>query len=287
MSEMRAFYAILPANVRYDKDLPPTAKLVYAEITALCNEKGYCWAQNKYFEDLYDISRRTIINYLNILEKKGYIVRENIYKEGTKEIIARHIRLPESMTNNNSQHGENNDIDHDDIKENDEDSAYNVADDEEKIPKEASDYNDPEVCTTPGAAHCTTPGATHCTYNNISGILNNNNINNNISTNTLEESCQNDQQTKIDAIARKTGWEKTGRFCPKCFKPIYKKRMSNSAGEYWLLGHPDFRTGGCSWTTKIFTDTLSQADIDRLKKEQSQEQKENIKKFQDLAGSLF
>lgn len=67
------YYAILPAIIRYDKDLAPNAKLLYAEITCLCNEKGYCWATNKYFSNLYSVSDRTIQNLLKQLIDKKYI----------------------------------------------------------------------------------------------------------------------------------------------------------------------------------------------------------------------
>ena len=35
------YWAVLPACVRYDTDLPPNAKLLYAEISSLCDARGY------------------------------------------------------------------------------------------------------------------------------------------------------------------------------------------------------------------------------------------------------
>lgn len=87
----KAYYAIIPANVRYDKDLVPNAKLLYGEITALCNEKGHCWASNQYFAELYNVSDRTIKNWISQLADKGYIQRSVKYREGTKEIEQRKL----------------------------------------------------------------------------------------------------------------------------------------------------------------------------------------------------
>jgi gas vesicle protein len=89
----RSYYAIIPANVRYDKDLTPNAKLLYGEITALCNEKGYCWASNSYFSDLYSVSKTSISKWINQLVAKGYIKSTIQYKEGTKEILNRYITI--------------------------------------------------------------------------------------------------------------------------------------------------------------------------------------------------
>lgn len=39
------YYAIIPATVRYDNRLKPTEKLIYGEITALANKKGYLYTE--------------------------------------------------------------------------------------------------------------------------------------------------------------------------------------------------------------------------------------------------
>lgn len=94
-SVQRNYYAIIPANVRYDQRLSPNAKLLYGEITALCNEKGYCWARNKYFSSLYKVSDRSIKNWIKQLTSYGYIKSEIIYNQNSKEVEARYLTLPE------------------------------------------------------------------------------------------------------------------------------------------------------------------------------------------------
>ena len=87
------FYAIIPAFIRYDKDLQPNAKLLYGEITALSNEKGFCWAENEYFANLYNVSKTSISKWISSLIKKQYITSEIVYKQGTKEIEHRYLRI--------------------------------------------------------------------------------------------------------------------------------------------------------------------------------------------------
>ena len=89
----KSYYAVIPANIRYDESLPPNAKLLYGEITALCNSEGYCWASNKYFAELYGVSVVSISKWINALASRGYISSQIIYKEGTKEIINRYITI--------------------------------------------------------------------------------------------------------------------------------------------------------------------------------------------------
>ena len=94
----KSYFAVLPANVRYDTRLKDKAKLLYGEITALCNEKGFCWASNNYFAELYSISKGTVSKLLSELKKYGYINIELIYKGNSKEVKKRIIALLSNST---------------------------------------------------------------------------------------------------------------------------------------------------------------------------------------------
>ena len=93
MEDKPNYYAIIPADIRYDKSLKDKAKFLYAEITALCNKDGYCFASNKYFADLYGVRKETISRLLNGLKNRGYIEIKLEYDEKTKEIKRRLIYL--------------------------------------------------------------------------------------------------------------------------------------------------------------------------------------------------
>ncbi len=87
-----SFFAIIPAPVRYHPTLPPAAKLLFGEITALCSVEGYCWAQNPYFVFLYGVDRSTVKRWLAALSDAGFIRVE--YNRQTGE---RHIFLRETV----------------------------------------------------------------------------------------------------------------------------------------------------------------------------------------------
>ena len=97
MDEKPSYFAVIPANVRYDRELKPNEKLLYGEITCLTQKTGECWASNNYFAELYGVDKSTISRYISNLTNKGYIevqvTREN------KIIVNRCIRLASTQNN--------------------------------------------------------------------------------------------------------------------------------------------------------------------------------------------
>lgn len=109
------YYAIIPANVRYCKELEPSAKLLYGEITALCNQEGFCWASNKYFADLYGVEIRTIQRWIGSLhdmkflyvhiERSGMKSTRKIYI--SQEMFTARQKCHEGMTKMSPRHDTN------------------------------------------------------------------------------------------------------------------------------------------------------------------------------------
>ena len=71
------YWAVLPAAVRYDPELPPNAKILYAEISSLTDQCGFCFASNAYFMALYGMGERTVTRLITALQRHGYIRVEN------------------------------------------------------------------------------------------------------------------------------------------------------------------------------------------------------------------
>lgn len=70
------YYAIIPAEVRYDTELSANEKLLYGEISALATKHGYCYATSSYFAELYNVDVRTVRRWIEHLVQRGYIVSE-------------------------------------------------------------------------------------------------------------------------------------------------------------------------------------------------------------------
>ena len=93
MSEKRkpSYWAVLPACVRYDASLPPNAKLLYAEISALCDDVGYCFASNDYFAGNFELNAKSIQRLLKTLAERRYISIEVVRDPKTNEVLERKI----------------------------------------------------------------------------------------------------------------------------------------------------------------------------------------------------
>jgi hypothetical protein len=85
------YYAVITAEVRYDKTLSASEKLFFAELTALTNMNGKCFASNNYFAELYGVDRSTVTSWVRKLAQKGFIDVE--YEYDGKQITKRSINL--------------------------------------------------------------------------------------------------------------------------------------------------------------------------------------------------
>jgi hypothetical protein len=91
MNENPTYFAIIPANVRYS-NIRANCKLLFGEITALANKKGYCFASNAYFARLYGVSKNTISSWISELKQNGFI-SVKIIKNENNEVIQRRIGI--------------------------------------------------------------------------------------------------------------------------------------------------------------------------------------------------
>lgn len=84
------YYAVIPSQVRYCKELKFSERLLYGEITALLNKEGYCFASNRYFAELYNVIPSTVSRWISHLEKLGFI-KEVLIRDDKKQIIQRRL----------------------------------------------------------------------------------------------------------------------------------------------------------------------------------------------------
>ena len=87
------YYSILYANVRYSKIISDFEKVLFSDILALTNAKGFCLITNDYFANIFNKSNDYISRSINNLKKAGFIDIEMVYKPDSKEIVGRVIKI--------------------------------------------------------------------------------------------------------------------------------------------------------------------------------------------------
>jgi len=80
--------AVIPATILFDNELNDRDKIIYAIISNLTHERGYCWASNKYLAQKLDCNAKTISRAIKKLSDRNYIDVEMLTNQsGTSRII--------------------------------------------------------------------------------------------------------------------------------------------------------------------------------------------------------
>ncbi len=96
-----SYYTVMPAVVRYDDRLKANEKILYSEIVTLASKNGYCYANNRYFANLYKVDKYTVSKWIANLKKFEYIDTDIVYKNDYRTVEERRIFLilNEEITN--------------------------------------------------------------------------------------------------------------------------------------------------------------------------------------------
>lgn len=97
---MKDGYSICFNEWALDKSIKSELGLLLI-ISSLTAEKGYCYASNDYFAELFGIDPVSVCRKIKKLERKGYITI--LYKKRGSEIISREIRLTKMLTSINKK----------------------------------------------------------------------------------------------------------------------------------------------------------------------------------------
>lgn len=107
-----SYFLILTSEVLEDERLTDFQKLLFAAITGLCKQRGYCWASNDYLEKKLHRKVTQVSTGISKLVELGYLNREIVYKRKqeangkivtTKQISYRKltVNIPRKNVENN------------------------------------------------------------------------------------------------------------------------------------------------------------------------------------------
>lgn len=81
------YFAIIPAPVRYHPSLSANAKLLFGELSALCDREGFAWASNGYFAKLYNVRPEAVSRWVSELRDAALIRVEVVQEKGNERKI--------------------------------------------------------------------------------------------------------------------------------------------------------------------------------------------------------
>lgn len=100
-------FALIPAKVLYDDQLPATAKLLYGEIFRLSHANGFCYASNRDFMAILQVSEATVSRLIGSLTEQKHIRVRMIRRHGaTGDIVQRRIFCGLELAQNEPEEGE-------------------------------------------------------------------------------------------------------------------------------------------------------------------------------------
>ena len=67
------FITLLPAQIRYNRDLKPNEKVLYSELLIKAYPLGYCEVNNMELATSFHVTRQSISGWLSDLVRAGYI----------------------------------------------------------------------------------------------------------------------------------------------------------------------------------------------------------------------
>ena len=109
----------IPAEILLNKDLSDKEKIILSMVLYLSEEKGSCFASNKYIASIVNVTPERVSKIISSLKDKEYVKVKLKYKTDSKEIEERQItpivenidrhsqKLQEGIDNNNYSDSEN------------------------------------------------------------------------------------------------------------------------------------------------------------------------------------
>jgi hypothetical protein len=99
----RSYDVNIECQILFCKTLEPMARLLYGAIKNLTKQEGYCWANNHYFAESFDVDERTIRRWLKSLIDHEIIEIEfenEEYKSNRKIYLKHRIKIKNTPDKN-------------------------------------------------------------------------------------------------------------------------------------------------------------------------------------------